>query len=83
MKIATELSHEGRISLAEFLIKNFSEKMLKEFLSLWEYDVRFDDNCQEGFLELKGQYTRTKNPTTIHFSGDELIFEEVEVDEED
>ena len=77
MKIAKELSREGRIALAEFLIKNFSEKMLKEFLSLWEYDVRFDDNCQEGFLELSGRYTKTKNPVTITFSDNELIFEEI------
>ena len=82
-KVATRLSEQGRRTLAEFLANNLSDKALTHMLSAWECDVTFDirDN-QAGHLEIGQHYSCTGNPAVKIFDGDEVEFEDVEVEED-
>lgn len=82
-KIASALSEQGRIALAQFLAENLSDKALRGLLSAWEQDVTFDINDnQAGYLEIGQHYSRTKNPVVKTFYDDDVVFEEIEEDDE-
>lgn len=82
-KVAKELSEEGRRALAHFLADNLRDKTLRSLISAWEDDVTFDINdCQEGYIEVGMFHSKTGNPVTTNFCDDEVIFEDVEEDED-
>ena len=80
-KVATKLSEQGRRALAEFLANNLSDRNLLYLFSEWECDVTFDINDnQAGHLEIGQHHSRTRNPVVRVFDGDEVEFEDVEVE---
>lgn len=84
-RIPTRLSEEGRIALAELLVKHLNDKALARLVYEFESDVSFDGVESRGalaaHLEIAGRHTRSGNPVTRIFDGSDLIFEEVEFDE--
>lgn len=77
MKIATQLSEEGRRVLAHALADHLSNKALTHLISAWESDVSFDVNdSQGGYMEIRAMHTKTGNPVVITFSDEEVILED-------
>lgn len=80
-KVASALTEQGRRELAHFLAHNLNDKTLIRLLAAWENDVTFDImDCQAGYIEVRGMYTNTGDPITRTFEGDEIEFEDVEIE---
>lgn len=81
-KIASGLTEAGRRALAQFLAENLNDKTLAHLLSAWENDVIFDTrDYTAGHIEIRGMHTDTGNPITRTFDGDEVEFEDIEIEE--
>lgn len=81
-KVASRLTEQGRRELAHLLADNLNDTTLMHLLAAWENDVSFDINdYTAGHIEIRGMHTNTGNPITRTFEGDEIEFEEVEVEE--
>jgi hypothetical protein len=62
------LTETGRRELAHMLADNLSDSVLVYLILGWEAKV--DD---AGHIEIDGRYTKTGNPVTRQFSGEEFI----------
>ena len=79
MKIATELSLEGKRAYLRFLADNLRERSLDDILGPWYEDIDFQG--AEAQVELSSFYSKSLNPIVFTFEDIHLDFEEMEEEE--
>ena len=79
MKIATELSLEGKRTYLRFLADNLRERSLDDILGPWYDDIDFQGT--EAQVELSSFYSKSLNPIVFTFEDIHLDLEEMEEEE--